>query len=92
MSPKSTAGAQFISDPLAQFSGPVETVAASVPRDLIDAIRATTGKRKFSQFVGRALARELIDTQRAEFVAGMEAIHGPVDPELVNSYAAVLDR
>jgi hypothetical protein len=81
-----------ITDPLAQFNGPVETVAASVPRDLIDAIRATTGKRKFSQFVGRALAREFIDTKRAEFVADMEAIHGPVDPELVKAYEAVLDR
>jgi hypothetical protein len=46
------------------------------------AIRAKVGKRKFSRFVGRALARELVDQNRAAYVTSFEKNHGPVDPQL----------
>lgn len=81
-----------MSDPLARFSGPAETIAASLPKELADAIRAQVGKREFSRFVARALARELVDRNRAAYVASFEADQGPLDPELVASFEDVLDR
>jgi hypothetical protein len=69
-------------DPLARFAGPAETVAASIPRALRAAIRAKVGKREFSRFVGRALARELVDQHRAAYVASFEKDHGPIDAKL----------
>jgi hypothetical protein len=70
-------------DPLTRFAGPAETVAASVPRSLTAAIRARVGKREFSRFVGRALARELVDQNRAAYVASFEKDNGPIDPKLL---------
>jgi hypothetical protein len=82
----------WMRDPLARFSGPAETIAASLPKELADAIRAQVGKREFSRFVARALARELVDRNRAAYVASFEADHGPLDPGLVASFEDVLDR
>jgi hypothetical protein len=79
-------------DPLARFSGPSETVAASVPRALTAAIRAKVGKRQFSRFVARALARELVDQNRAAYVASFEKDHGPVDPQLTARLEALFVR
>jgi hypothetical protein len=79
-------------DLLSRFGGPAETIAASLPKELADAIRSQVGKRGFSRFVGRALARELIDQNRAAYVSGMESIHGPVDSELVAQLEEVLGR
>jgi len=70
-------------DRLAKFGGPAVTVAASLPKELADAIRALVGKREFSRFVGDALARELIDRERAAYVEEAIARHGPLDTKLV---------
>jgi hypothetical protein len=70
----------------------VGTVAASVPRALTAAIRAKVGKREFSRFVGRALARELVDQNRAAYVASFEKDHGPVDPQLTARLEALFAR
>jgi hypothetical protein len=79
-------------DPLARFAGPAETVAASVPRALAAAIRAQIGKREFSRFVERALARELVDQNRAAYVASFEKDHGPLDPHLTARLEALFAR
>jgi hypothetical protein len=79
-------------DPLARYAGPAQTIAASVPRALTAAIRAKIGKREFSRFVGRALARELVDQNRAAYVASFERDHGPVDPQLTARLEALLAR
>ena len=79
-------------DPLNRFAGPAETVAASVPRALTAAIRAKVGKREFSRFVGRALARELADQNRAAYVASFEEKNGPIDPELTARLQALFAR
>ena len=79
-------------DPLARFTGPSQTVAASVPRSLTAAIRVRVGKREFSRFVGRALARELVDLNRAAYVASFEKEHGPIDPQLTARLEALFSR
>jgi hypothetical protein len=79
-------------DLLTRFAGPSETVAASVPRALAAAIRAKVGKREFSRFVGRALARELVDQNRAAYVACFEKDHGPVDAQLTARLEALFAR
>ncbi len=79
-------------DPLTRFAGPAQTIAASVPRALTAAIRAKIGKREFSRFVGQALARELVDQNRAAYVASFERDHGPVDPKLTARLEALLAR
>jgi len=79
-------------DPLSRFAGPAQTIAASVPRALTVAIRAKIGKREFSRFVGRALARELVDQNRAAYVASFEKDHGLIDPHLTARFEALLAR
>ena len=79
-------------DPLSRFAGPSQTIAASVPRALAGAIRAKIGKREFSRFVGQALARELVDQNRAAYVASFERDHGPIDPELTARLETLLGR
>ena len=79
-------------DPLTRFAGPAETVAASVPRALTAAIRAKVGKREFSRFVGRALARELVDQNRSAYVASFDKDHGPLDPQLTARLEALFAR
>ncbi|MGC2033368.1 MAG: hypothetical protein WA642_25355 [Steroidobacteraceae bacterium] len=79
-------------DPLARFAGPSQTVAASVPRALTTAIRAKVGKREFSRFVARALARELVDQNRAVYVSSYEKDHGPIDPQLTARLEALFAR
>lgn len=69
-------------DPVTRFAGPAQTIAASVPRALTEAVRAKVGKREFSSFVARAMARELIDQNRAAYVTSYEEDHGPIDPQL----------
>jgi len=79
-------------DLLARFEGPVETIAASVPRGLIDEVRARVGKREFSRFVAEALAAELISRNRLEYVSELESIHGPVDQDLVAHFESAFSR
>jgi hypothetical protein len=77
---------------LTAFDGPRETIAASVPKKLVQAVREMVGARGFSQFVSDALARETIRRKREEFVRTMEAEDGPADPELVGRYRRLFSR
>ena len=79
-------------DILERFGGTATTIAASVPKELIDEIRVRTGRREFSRFVAISLARELIDRSRADLVAEMEATHGPVDADLVRALEDVFSK
>jgi predicted GTPase len=79
-------------DPLSQFKGPSETIAASVPSALASAIRKKVGKREFSAFVGRALAHELVDQSRAAYVESFEKDHGPIDAKLNARLEALFSR
>lgn len=79
-------------DPLIRYSGPAQTVAASVPRALTAAIKAKVGKREFSSFVARAMARELVDQNRAAYVSSYEKEHGPIDEKLTASFEVLFSR
>jgi len=79
-------------DVLERFGGAATTIAASVPKELIDEIRVRTGRREFSRFVATSLARELIDRSRADLVAEMEAAHGPVDADLVRALEDIFSK
>jgi len=79
-------------DPIMRFAGPVQTVAASVPRALTEAVRAKVGKREFSRFVARAMARELLDQNRAAYVTSYEKDHGPIDPQLTARLEEIFTR
>jgi hypothetical protein len=63
-----------------------------VPRALTAAIRAKVGKREFSRFVTRALARELVDQNRAAYVYSHENDHGPIDSRLTARLEALFAR
>jgi hypothetical protein len=53
-------------------------------------IRAKVGKREFSRFVGRALARELVDQNRAAYLASFEKDQaaGPTQGALARTFGA----
>jgi hypothetical protein len=89
---KKRADSRADNDPLIRYSGPAQTVAASVPRALTAAIRAKVGKREFSSFVARAMARELVDQNRAAYVNSYEKEHGPIDDKLTASFEALFSR
>lgn len=90
--PRSRGSYRADDDPLTRFAGPAQTVAASVPRALTVAIRAKVGKREFSRFVARALARELVDQNRAAYVKSYEKDRGPIDPLLTARLEALFAR
>jgi hypothetical protein len=83
---------RLLDDPLERYAGPAETVAASVPRGLAAAIRKKIGKREFSSFVARALARELVDQNRAAYVESFEQEQGPLDPQVTARFEALFER
>ncbi len=89
---KKKANSRADNDPLIRYSGPAQTVAASVPRALTAAIRAKVGKREFSSFVARAMARELVDQNRAVYVSSYEKEHGPIDEKLTASFEVLFSR
>jgi len=63
-----------------------ERITASVPQSIVAEAKRRVGKRGLSQFVARAMARELIDMNRADYVAECEKLGGPLDPaELAES-------
>jgi hypothetical protein len=57
-----------------------ETVAASLPADLVRKVRETVGPREFSAFIASSVARELVRLRRAQFVADVVRHSGPLDP------------
>jgi hypothetical protein len=75
-----------------RLRGPTETISASIPSVLAAEVRSRVGKREFSEFVARSIAKELVDCNRAEYVAGVEQRTGPLDPELVAALERILAR
>jgi len=64
------------------LSGPTETIAATIPRALADAVRAQTGKRGFSRFIAQAMHRELRRCDLETLVNELIAEVGPIDPAI----------
>ncbi|HTA39433.1 MAG TPA: hypothetical protein VK760_10165 [Candidatus Acidoferrales bacterium] len=69
---------------LFSFSGPTETISASVPVLLVERVREKIGRREFSQFVSRSIQRELVRLYRLEFVAAIEAKSGTLDEQALD--------
>jgi hypothetical protein len=59
------------------LAGPSETIAASIPQSLANAVRAQTGRREFSRFVAQAMHRELVRRNRDRLVNDLIAELGP---------------
>ncbi len=59
---------------------PTLTVAASVPRSIVEAVKAQVGARGFSRFVSTALERELRHVARRELIDAVVEQSGPLDP------------
>ena len=78
-------------------NGPAEavaklrTISATVPEEIARQVKAETGKRGFSKFVARAIARELLRKRREEFVRDAEETSGPVDEKRLRAVLALLD-
>jgi hypothetical protein len=73
--------------------GPSDTFAASAPRHIIEAVRERThGRGAFSRFIARAIANELVDEQRREVLAGMQADGAHIDTDLSNRLQALFSR
>jgi hypothetical protein len=68
-----------------------ETISVSVPREIVRVVRAKAGKRGFSRFVARAMARELTQQYREEYVKAAERIHGPLTEVEILEGLALLD-
>jgi hypothetical protein len=62
------------------LDGPTETIAASIPMVLAQAIRERTGKRGFSRFVTEALHRAVVRQNLQNLVDDLVAEAGPLDP------------
>jgi hypothetical protein len=58
-------------------------VKISMPEDLIEAVRARTGTKGFSQYVADAVARRHQHDLLGELIHYFEAEFGPIDEELV---------
>jgi hypothetical protein len=64
-----------------------ERISASIPQPIVAEMRKRVGKRGLSQFVARAIARELLDMNRADYLAECERLGGPLDPaELAEAF------
>jgi hypothetical protein len=62
------------------LEGPTETIAASVPKTLIDAVRTRVGKGEFSRFVTHALANEVRRMELNALAEDLQRQH-PSSPE-----------
>lgn len=72
-------------------AAPTETISASIPCDLAALVRSHAGKRQFSQFVTRALKREIVRQSRLELVAEF-ARHGVYpDPGYAEKLRRIMD-
>lgn len=76
----------------ADLEGPSEIVSATVPKRLLTEVRSRVGRRGVSQFITRALAREIVRQNRERFIAELVDSHGPVDESLVNEWRALLSN
>ncbi|MGQ0575531.1 MAG: hypothetical protein ACT4RN_15205 [Pseudonocardia sp.] len=60
-----------------------EKVSVSMPADVTAAVRARVGRREFSRYVTAAVRRQLERDQLDALLAELEAVNGPVPPELL---------
>jgi hypothetical protein len=60
-----------------------EKVSVSLPSDLSAEVRRRVGRRGFSRFVASAVRRQIERDDLDELLAEMEAVNGPVPPELL---------
>lgn len=60
-----------------------DKVSVSMPDDVSAAVRARVGRREFSRYVTSAVRRQLERDQLATLLAELEAVNGPVSPELL---------
>jgi hypothetical protein len=60
-----------------------EKVSVSLPSDLSAEVRRRVGQRGFSRFVAAAVRRQIERDDLDALLAEMEAVNGPVPPELL---------
>lgn len=60
-----------------------DKVSVSMPDDVSAAVRARVGRREFSRYVTAAVRRQLERDQLDTLLAELEAVNGPVSPELL---------
>ena len=60
-----------------------EKVSVSLPADLSEEVRRRVGQRGFSRFVTTAVRRQIERDDLEALLAEMEALNGPVPPELL---------
>jgi hypothetical protein len=60
-----------------------EKVSVSLPGDLSEEVRRRVGQRGFSRFVTAAVRRQIERDDLDALLAEMEAVNGPVPPELL---------
>jgi Arc/MetJ-type ribon-helix-helix transcriptional regulator len=60
-----------------------EKVSVSLPGDLSEEVRRRVGRRGFSRFVAAAVRRQIERDDLDALLAEMEAVNGPVPPELL---------
>lgn len=61
----------------------MDKVSVSIPGDLSEEVRRRVGKRGFSRFVTAAVRRQIERDDPDALLAEMEAVNGPVPPELL---------
>ena len=77
---------------LREIGGPTETISATVPTVLVRNVRDRVGPREFSQFVTRAITRELVRLNREAFVADVVKATGPLDSKEVAAWRKVIAK
>jgi Arc/MetJ family transcription regulator len=61
----------------------VAKVSLSLDADLLAEARERAGRRELSAYVNEALRRKLAHDRLGEYLAQMEAEHGPIPPEMI---------
>ena len=88
--PRTSAFVAPIEEPIDPLSGPAETIAASIPKGLADAVRRHVAKGEFSRFVTRAMHHELVRRNRVALVEALERELGPSDPAVLAEIDAAI--
>jgi hypothetical protein len=64
-------------------------ISATVPREVVAEARSRYAKRNFSEFVARAMARELVREGQTAYVAAAE-LERPMDEALYETFSKLL--
>jgi chloramphenicol 3-O-phosphotransferase len=76
--------AVFVDESTRLHGGKVRKVSVSMPEELAEAVRTRTGAGGFSRYVTDAVDREIRHDLLGDLVDELEALHGPVRPELLD--------